>query len=156
MEYAGLTGRETVLDTYCGIGTIGLIAAGKARNVIGVELNGDAVKDAVANARRNKIKNVDFYQMDAGEFMVQMAEQGERVDTVFMDPPRTGSDEVFLDALVKLAPDKVVYISCSPETLARDLEYMTKRGYRAVRGICVDMFPFCGHVETICCLSRIK
>lgn len=156
MEYAGLTGRETVLDTYCGIGTIGLIAAGKARNVIGVELNGDAVKDAVANARRNKIKNVDFYQMDAGEFMVQMAEQGERVDTVFMDPPRTGSDEVFLDALVKLAPDKVVYISCSPETLARDLEYMTKRGYRAARGICVDMFPFCGHVETICCLSRIK
>ena len=156
MEYAGLTGKETVLDTYCGIGTIGLIAAGKARNVIGVELNGDAVKDAVANARRNKIKNVDFYQMDAGEFMVQMAEQGERVDTVFMDPPRTGSDEVFLDALVKLAPDKVVYISCSPETLARDLEYMTKRGYRAARGICVDMFPFCGHVETICCLSRIK
>ncbi len=154
MEYAGLTGRETVLDTYCGIGTIGLIAAGKARNVIGVELNGDAVKDAVANARRNKIKNVDFYQMDAGEFMVQMAEQGERVDTVFMDPPRTGSDEVFLDALVKLAPDKVVYISCSPETLARDLEYMTKRGYRAVRGICVDMFPFCGHVETIVGLQR--
>ncbi len=154
MEYAGLTGRETVLDTYCGIGTIGLIAAGKARNVIGVELNGDAVKDAVANARRNKIKNVDFYQMDAGEFMVQMAEQGERVDTVFMDPPRTGSDEVFLDALVKLAPDKVVYISCSPETLARDLEYMTKRGYRAARGICVDMFPFCGHVETVVLIQR--
>ena len=150
-----MTGRETVLDTYCGIGTIGLIAAGKARNVIGVELNGDAVKDAVANARRNKIKNVDFYQMDAGEFMVQMAEQGERVDTVFMDPPRTGSDEVFLDALVKLAPDKVVYISCSPETLARDLEYMTKRGYRAVRGICVDMFPFCGHVETCVLLSKL-
>ncbi len=155
MEYAGLTGRETVLDTYCGIGTIGLIAAGKARNVIGVELNGDAVKDAVANARRNKIKNVDFYQMDAGEFMVQMAEQGERVDTVFMDPPRTGSDEVFLDALVKLAPDKVVYISCSPETLARDLEYMTKRGYRAARGICVDMFPFCGHVEMCVLLSKL-
>ena len=154
MEYAGLTGRETVLDTYCGIGTIGLIAAGKARNVIGVELNGDAVKDAVANARRNKIKNVDFYQMDAGEFMVQMAEQGERVDTVFMDPPRTGSDEVFLDALVKLAPDKVVYISCSPETLARDWEYMTKRGYRAARGICVDMFPFCGHVETVVLIQR--
>lgn len=156
MEYAGLSGTETVLDTYCGIGTIGLIAAGRARNVIGVELNGDAVKDAIANARRNKIKNVDFYQMDAGEFMVQMADQGERVDTVFMDPPRTGSNEMFLDALVKLAPDKVVYISCNPETLARDLEYVTKRGYRAVRGVCVDMFPFCSHVEVICCLSRIK
>lgn len=156
MEYAGLTGKETVLDAYCGIGTIGLIAAGGAENVIGVELNGDAVKDAIANARRNKIKNADFYQMDAGEFMVQMAEQGERVDTVFMDPPRTGSDEVFLDALARLAPDKVVYISCNPETLARDLEYMGKKGYRAVRGICVDMFPFCRHVEVICCLSRIK
>ncbi len=156
MEYAGLTGKETVLDTYCGIGTIGLIAARKARKVIGVEVNGDAVKDAISNARRNKIKNVDFYQMDAGEFMVQMAEQGERVDTVFMDPPRTGSDEVFLDALAKLAPDKVVYISCNPETLARDLEYMAKKGYRAVRGGCVDMFPFCRHVETICCLSRME
>ena len=149
MEYAGLTGKETVLDAYCGIGTIGLIAAGRAENVIGVELNGDAVKDAIANARRNKIKNADFYQMDAGEFMVQMAEQGERVDTVFMDPPRTGSDEVFLDALARLAPDKVVYISCNPETMARDLEYMGKKGYRAVRGICVDMFPFCRHTECV-------
>ena len=156
MEYAGLTGKETVLDTYCGIGTIGLIAARKARKVIGVEVNRDAVKDATSNARRNKIKNVDFYQMDAGEFMVQIAEQGERVDTVFMDPPRTGSDEVFLDALAKLAPDKVVYISCNPETLARDLEYMAKKGYRAVRGGCVDMFPFCGHVECVVLLSKVQ
>lgn len=154
IEYAGLTGKETVLDAYCGIGTIGMIAAGKAGRVIGVELNGDAVKDAVANARRNKIENIDFYEKDAGEFMVQLAEQGEKVDTVFMDPPRTGSDEVFLNSLTELAPKKVVYVSCNPETLARDLEYMGKRGYRAVKGVCVDMFPFCGHVETVCLLTR--
>ena len=137
------------MDAYCGIGTIGMIAAGKAGRVIGVELNGDAVRDAVANARRNQIGNIDFYEKDAGEFMVQLAEQQERVDTVFMDPPRTGSDEVFLNSLVELAPRKIVYISCNPETLARDLEYMGKRGYRAVKGVCVDMFPFCGHVEVI-------
>ncbi len=154
MEYAKLTGKETVLDAYCGIGTIGMVAAGKAKQVIGVELNEDAVRDAVSNARRNKIKNIEFYQKDAGEFMVQLAEQGEHVDTVFMDPPRTGSDEVFLSSLVKLAPKKVVYISCNPETLARDLAYMVKQGYRAVRGMCVDMFPFCGHVETVALLTR--
>ncbi len=155
IEYAGLTGKETVLDAYCGIGTIGMIAAGRAGRVIGVELNGDAVRDAVANARRNKIGNIDFYEKDAGEFMVQLAEQGEKVDVVFMDPPRTGSDEVFLNSLAELAPKKVVYISCNPETLARDLEYMAKRGYRAVKGVCVDMFPFCGHVECIVLLSKL-
>ncbi|HBA70334.1 MAG TPA: 23S rRNA (uracil(1939)-C(5))-methyltransferase RlmD [Lachnospiraceae bacterium] len=149
IEYAGLTGRETVLDAYCGIGTIGMSAANKAKRVIGVEVNEDAVKDAVANAKRNQIRNIAFYQKDAGEFMVQLAEMGERVDTVFMDPPRSGSDEVFLSSLVKLAPKKVVYISCNPETLARDLSYMTGKGYRAVKGVCVDMFPFCGHVEVI-------
>ncbi len=154
MEYAGLTGKETVLDAYCGIGTIGMVAAGKAKKVIGVELNEDAVKDAAANAKRNKIKNIEFYQKDAGEFMVQLAEQGEHVDTVFMDPPRTGSDEVFLSSLAKLAPKKVVYISCNPETLARDLGYMEKQGYQALRGICVDMFPFCGHVETIVSIQK--
>ncbi len=156
VEYAGLTGKEVVLDAYCGIGTIGMVAAGKADRVIGVELNEDAIKDAAANAKRNKIKNIDFYQKDAGEFMIQLAEQGEHIDTVFMDPPRTGSDEIFLDSLVKLKPKKVVYISCNPETLARDLKYMTKRGYRVTKGVCLDMFPFCGHVETICCLNRIK
>ncbi len=149
VEYAGLTGKEVVLDAYCGIGTIGMVAAGKADRVIGVELNEDAIKDAAANAKRNKIKNIDFYQKDAGEFMIQLAEQGEHIDTVFMDPPRTGSDEIFLDSLVKLKPKKVVYISCNPETLARDLKYMTKRGYWVTKGVCLDMFPFCGHVECV-------
>ena len=156
MEYAGLTGKETVLDAYCGIGTIGMIAAAKAKKVIGVELNRDAVKDAVVNARKNKIANIAFYQKDAGEFMVQLAEQRENIDVVFMDPPRTGSDEVFLESLVRLKPKKVVYVSCNPETLARDIGVLVKKGYRAVKGVGVDMFPFCGHVETVVLLSREK
>lgn len=149
IEYAGLTGKETVLDAYCGIGTIGLIAADKAEQVIGVELNKDAVKDAVTNAKRNNILNVEFYQKDAGEFMVQLAEQGKQIDIVFMDPPRSGSDEVFLKSLVRLGAKKVVYVSCNPETLAADLGYLVKNGYRAVKGVCVDMFPFTRHVECV-------
>ena len=154
IEYAGLTGEETVLDAYCGIGTIGMVAASKARRVIGVELNGDAVKDAVANARKNKIKNIEFYQKDAGEFMLQLANQGEKIDTVFLDPPRTGSDEVFLDSLAALNPQRVVYISCNPETLVRDLEILVKKGYRVVRGMGCDMFPFCSHIECVVGMQR--
>jgi 23S rRNA (uracil1939-C5)-methyltransferase len=154
IEYAGLTGKETILDAYCGIGTIGIMAADKAKQVIGVELNKDAVKDAIINAKQNKISNIQFYQKDAGEFMVQLAEQGTQIDTVFMDPPRAGSDEVFLNSLVALKPKKVVYISCNPETLARDLEYLVKRGYRGVTGVVVDMFPFTNHVETTVLLQR--
>lgn len=154
VEYAGLTGKETVLDAYCGIGTIGMIAAAHAKQVIGVELNKDAVRDAVVNARNNHIKNIDFYQKDAGEFMHQLADQGKKIDIVFMDPPRSGSDEVFLEALVALRPERVVYVSCNPETLARDLGYLKKKGYRGVKGSCVDMFPFAEHVETVVLMSR--
>lgn len=101
------------------------------RKVIGVELNKDAVRDAVTNARINRIKNADFYQNDAGRFLTQMADAGEKVDVVFMDPPRSGSTEEFLDALICIRPKRVVYISCEPETLARDLKYLTgKSGYR--------------------------
>ena len=156
IEAAGLTGKETIIDAYCGIGTIGIIAADKAKEVISVELNKDAVKDAIANAKRNEIKNVQFYNADAGEFMVQLAEQKKKVDVVFMDPPRAGSDEAFLSSVVKLAPKKVVYVSCNPETLARDLKYLVKHGYRAGECQPVDLFPFTKHVETICLLNRIK
>lgn len=154
IEYAGLTGKETILDAYCGIGTIGIMAADRAKQVIGVELNKDAVKDAIINAKQNKISNIQFYQKDAGEFMVQLAEQGQKIDTVFMDPPRAGSDEVFLDSLAALKPEKIVYVSCNPETLARDLQYLVKKGYRGERGVAVDMFPFTNHVETVVLLSR--
>lgn len=149
VEFAGLTGKEVILDAYCGIGTIGMIASSKAKEVIGVELNSAAVKDAKINAKINDVSNITFYEKDAGEFMVQMAEQNARVDVVFMDPPRAGSDEAFLSSLVKLKPKRVVYVSCNPETLARDLQYLIKNGYRMVKGVGVDMFPWTGHVESV-------
>ena len=155
IEYAALTGKETVLDAYCGTGTIGMIAAKKAGKVIGVELNRDAVKDAVINAKRNQVSNIQFYQKDAGEFMVQLADRKEKIDVVFMDPPRSGSDEKFLSSLIKLAPEKVVYVSCNPETLARDLKYLVKRGYEVKRGVGIDMFPETEHVETVVLLSKL-
>ena len=177
IEYAGLTGKERIVDAYCGIGTIGLIAASKAKEVISVELNRDAVRDAVTNAKRNDIKNVQFYNADAGQFMVEMAEyradqkknqvpdatkSGKKatpdgnVDVVFMDPPRAGSDEAFLSSVIRLAPKRVVYISCNPETLARDLKYLTKHGYQAKECQPVDLFPWTKHVETVVLLSHKK
>ena len=117
MEYAGLTGCETVLDAYCGTGTIGMIAADNAKNVIGVELNKDAVRDAVQNAKRNEIANIRFYQNDAGKFLVEMAQQGAKLDVLLMDPPRSGSDEAFLKSVSQIKPEKIVYISCAPDTL---------------------------------------
>lgn len=149
IEYAGLTGKERVLDAYCGTGTIGIIASDKAKEVIGVELNRDAVRDAVVNAKKNEVKNIQFYQQDAGVFMVGMAEQGAKVDVVLMDPPREGSDEAFLSSVVKLAPQKVVYVSCNPITLVRDLEYLVKSGYKVERGVGIDMFGMTEHIEVV-------
>ena len=154
IQYADLCGKETVIDAYCGIGTIGLIASKYAKRVIGVELNPDAVKDAKINAKENKITNAEFYQGDAGQFMVKMAANKEKADVVFMDPPRAGSDERFLSSVVKLAPKKVVYVSCNPETLARDLKYLIKHKYAVGKIQPVDMFPFCDHVETVVLMSR--
>ena len=154
IEAAGLTGKETVVDAYCGIGTIGIVAASAAKEVIGVELNKDAVRDAVTNAKANGEKNIRFYNNDAGKFMVQMASQNAHADVVFMDPPRSGSTEEFMDAVAILNPDRVVYVSCNPETLARDLAYFKKKGYKAERGWAVDQFPMTGHVETVVLLSK--
>lgn len=156
MEYADMSGREKVIDAYCGIGTIGLVASKRAGEVIGVELNRDAVHDAISNAKRNGIKNVRFFCDDAGEFMLGMAQDGERADIVFMDPPRAGSDECFLSSLVTLAPKKIVYISCNPETQQRDLRLLTKRGYKVEKIQPVDMFPHTNHVETVVLLSQLK
>ena len=154
IEYAGLGRKETVIDAYCGIGTIGLVAAKRAKNVIGVELNPDAVRDARINAKENKITNARFYQGDAGEFMENMAENGEHADVVFMDPPRTGSDKKFMSSVIKLNPSRIVYISCGPETLARDLEYLTKHGYDVRKIQPVDTFSFTDHCENICLLTK--
>ncbi len=156
IEFAGLTGKETVIDAYCGIGTISLIAADHAKKVIGVELNKDAVKDAVLNAKRNLTANVEFFTQDAGEFMSQLAAAGERVEVVFLDPPRAGSDEKFLNSLCQLKPDRVVYVSCNPVTLERDMQYLVKKGYRAERAVPVDMFPWTNHVECVVLMSRVQ
>lgn len=154
MEFAGLTGRETVIDAYCGIGTIGMIAAKTAGQVLGVEVNRDAVRDAVSNAKLNGMKNIRFVCADAGDFMVDMAESGEACDVLLMDPPRAGSSEAFLSSAVTLAPKRIVYVSCNPETLARDLHFLTKRGYRVKRIQPVDMFPHTNHVECVVLMSR--
>lgn len=149
MCYAGLTGKEVLVDAYCGTGTIGIIAADKAGKVIGVELNGHAVRDARNNARMNQISNIEFYQNDAGKFLVEMAEQKAEVDVVMMDPPRSGSTEAFLDAVATIKPGRVVYVSCNPDTLVRDLKYLTKKGYQVKKCVAVDMFPFTENVESV-------
>jgi 23S rRNA (uracil1939-C5)-methyltransferase len=143
-----------VIDAYCGIGTIGMVAAKHAKNVIGVELNGNAVRDARMNAKENKIENIEFFKGDAGDFMVKMAAEGEKADVVFMDPPRAGSTEEFLTAVKTLAPKKLVYVSCNPVTLSRDLEFITKNGYEVKKIQPVDMFPFTDHCETVVLLVR--
>lgn len=154
INFAELTGKETIIDAYCGIGTIGLAAAKKARKVIGIELNPDAVKDARINAKENHYKNAEYILGDAGKVMVQMAEKKQEVDLVFMDPPRAGSDHAFIDSVAKLAPKRVVYISCNPQTLARDLKYFKKKGYETKKIQPVDMFCWCDHTETVCLLSK--
>lgn len=163
LEYAQLTGVETVLDAYCGTGTMGIIAAERAGSVIGVELNADAVRDARINAKRNGVENIRFYLNDAGKFLTDMAVQADegrdtavqsRVDVLLMDPPRAGSDEAFLSSVVRLAPSRVVYVSCNPETLIRDLKYLKKNGYRVKRAVGVDMFPFTEATEAVCLLER--
>ena len=149
VEYADLTGKERVIDAYCGTGTIGIIASKAAGEVIGAELNAAAVCDAKANAMLNNAKNIRFICADAGQFMRDMAAEGEKADVVFMDPPRSGSDKRFLSSVVTLSPEKIVYISCNPETLERDLRYLTNNGYEVKKIRPVDMFPFTLHTECI-------
>ncbi len=151
---AGLTGTETVIDAYCGIGTIGMSVASKAERVIGIELNKDAVKDAKTNAKRNNIKNIHFIAADATEYMLGMAEKGEKADVVILDPPRSGSTQEFVQATSAISPKRVVYVSCNPETLGRDLGWFTKAGYKAIEAFPVDMFCFTEHCECVVALER--
>ena len=154
LEFAGLTGKETVIDAYCGTGTIGIFASPKAKKVVGVELNPDAVKDARVNAKLNSAENTEFYNADAGEFLADAASSNEKYDVVIMDPPRSGSTVKFLKSVVKLAPKTVVYVSCNPETLARDLMFLVRNGYKVKKIQPVDMFPHTNHVETVVLLSK--
>lgn len=154
LDAAGLTGTETVLDAYCGIGTIGLCAARRAGRVIGVESVGDAVRDATANARRNDIQNATFYRSDAGRFVAELVEAGEHIDVAFLDPPRAGCNPHLLEALTTLAPKRIVYVSCNPETLARDLRALSDYKVNFIQP--VDMFPHTNHVETVVLITRAK
>ena len=156
LDYAGLTGKETVVDAYCGTGTIGIFASRNAARVIGVENNRDAVRDAISNAKANRADNVRFYTADASDFLQDMAKAGEHADVIILDPPRAGSDERFLSAVTAVGPERVVYVSCNPETLARDLGYLTRHGYRVTRIQPVDMFPHTEHLETVVLLSHKK
>ncbi|MBQ7250608.1 MAG: 23S rRNA (uracil(1939)-C(5))-methyltransferase RlmD [Bacilli bacterium] len=154
IKAARLTGEETIFDAYSGIGTIGMVASKSCKNVIAVEIVEAAVKDAIQNAKRNGISNVRFYCDDASSFMVRMARNNQHVDVVFLDPPRKGSDERCLDAICKLKPNRIVYVSCDPSTLARDVKYLSK-AYSLESVQPVDMFPFTMHVETVAML-RLK
>ena len=155
LEYAGLTGEETVWDLYCGIGTISLFLAQKAKKVYGVEIIPQAIDDARANAKLNHFENVEFFVGKAEEVLPEQNDKNQvYADTIVVDPPRKGCDSVCLDTIVKMAPEKVVYVSCDSATLARDVKYLGERGYEVKRVKTVDMFPWSGHVETVVLLSK--
>jgi len=154
MEYAGLTGEETVFDLYCGIGTISLFAAGKAKKVIGVESVPEAVEAARRNAERNRINNAEFYCGNAEEVVPELYRQGMQADVVIVDPPRKGCDEVLLKTLIEMAPQRIVYVSCNPSTLARDMKVLHGSGYKPQKVQPVDMFPWTSHVECVVEIQR--
>ncbi len=157
MRMARFKGNEKVIDAYCGTGTIGLIASQYAKEVVGIELNPQAVADAENNAQINNISNVSFITADASLKLKEMAKNKESADVVFMDPPRSGSDERFLASLIKLSPKTIIYISCNPETLSRDLRYLCNMSnYSVIGAQPVDMFPQTSHLETVVLLSGQK
>ena len=151
---AELDGAQTVLDAYCGVGTIGLSAASHAKTVLGIEQNASAVQCAIQNAKANHIPNARFLRADATSAIRKLAASGSHADIIFMDPPRAGSTEEFLDAVNVMKPEKLVYISCNPETQRRDMEYLRRFGWKARLIQPVDMFPGTGHVETVVGLQR--
>ena len=154
MEEAHLTGRESVLDAYCGIGTIGLIAAGSASAVTGVELNPDAVRDARQNAQQNGIQNIRFFEGDAGRFLRELLNAGERPDVIFMDPPRSGSTPEFIRSACAAKPERIVYISCGPESLARDLGEFSRWNYHLTHITPVDLFPLTEEIESVSLIEK--
>lgn len=156
LEFAGLTGAETVLDLYCGIGTISLVMARKAGMVWGAEVVPQAVDDAIANARRNHIENARFLCADAGEAARYLEGEGVRPDVVCVDPPRKGLAEDVVDTIADMGPERVVYVSCDPGTLGRDVKRFAGRGYTLKKAVAVDMFPRTAHVETVCQLVLRK
>ena len=157
LEYAGLTGAETVWDAYCGIGTISLFLAQKAKKVYGVEIVEAAIEDARRNAKINKVDNVEFFVGKAEEIIPQFyREKGIKADVIVVDPPRKGCDERLLETMVEMAPKRIVYVSCDPGTLARDLKILTEKGYKVEEVQPVDMFGHTMHVECVTLMSRVE
>lgn len=157
LEFAGLTGEETVWDLYCGIGTISLFLARRAGRVYGVEIVPQAIRDAKNNAAINDIFNARFYVGKAEEVLPGMYEkEGVQADVIVVDPPRKGCEQVVLETMVKMQPERIVYVSCDPATLARDVKYLRENGYELDRVKAVDMFPHTVHVETVALLSKLK
>ena len=156
IELAGLTGKETVIDVYCGTGTIGLSAASKAKRVIGIEIVPSAVEDAKNNAVRNGIVNAEFICGDAGACTSQLLQRNIQPEVAIVDPPRKGLDRLTIDSLVKMNPDRIVYVSCDPATLARDCAFLSEQGYSVQVVQPVDMFPQTTHCETVVLLSHKK
>ena len=154
MEFADIQKKDIIIDAYCGTGTIGIIASKYAGQVLGIELNKDAVKDARLNAKINNVDNISFICADAGKYMVELAQNKQNADVVIMDPPRAGSDINFLKSVIKLSPEKIVYVSCNPETLARDLLFLSKNKYKVRKIQPVDMFPHTEHVECVVLLTK--
>lgn len=154
IEYAGLTGSETVFDVYCGAGTISLFLAKKAKMVYGIESVESAAIDADKNATSNGITNVEFCLGEAEVVMPKLYEEGTTADVVVIDPPRKGCEQIVLDTIIKMAPKTVVYVSCKPSTLARDLKILTDGGYSVEEVQPVDMFPWTTHVETVVLIEK--
>lgn len=154
-DFAELHGTEVLLDLYCGIGAIGLSMAGQVKQLVGVEVVESAVNDARQSAKRNGINNASFFCADAGRAAVRLHREGLAPDVVVVDPPRKGLDQMTVDALVELHPSRIVYISCNPETLARDLYMLGAKGYPCVRVRPYDLFPRTAHVESVCLLQRV-
>ena len=156
LEYADLDKTMTVMDIYCGIGTISLCAAKKAKRVIGVEIVERAIEDARENARLNGIANTEFFASSAEKIVPYLIKSGEAPDVVILDPPRKGSDEKTLGAILRAKPKRIVYVSCNPATLARDARYLTDGGYTISNASAVDLFPHTSHVETVVLMSRVE
>lgn len=156
LEFAGLTGNETVLDLYCGIGTITLCLAKAAKRVIGAEIVPPAIRDAKENALRNHIENAEFFCGDAADIAAKLESDGLRPDVVTVDPPRKGLAPEVIASVAAMGPEKVVYVSCDPATLGRDVKIFREFGYEAKRAAAVDMFPGTAHVETVVLLSKLK
>ena len=156
VQLAGLTGNETVLDLYCGTGTITLCLARHAKKAIGVEIVPQAIEDAKFNAAQNGMENAEFFCMDAGQAAKMLADRRTRPDVIVVDPPRKGVSADVIEAISAMAPQRVVYVSCDPATLARDLKLLTAAGYTLQTAEAFDLFPRCAHVETVCLLSKLQ